>query len=308
MMGVIGYRSSVVGLMFGAQLAAQRIAPLPDSSGWGVHVLAIARAPDSSIWVGTYGQGIFVLRKDRSAWEQIRSSADTAAHSISWDFVHAFGFGSRGEVWYGTVGNGWGLSTDGGKTWKNWELRQLGPEWQYVAPNGIVTRGDTVYVATADGIKVTWDDGATWRVITDSAGVATTRDSVIGRIQSQYVLAIVADTSPNMWISTLKGLGHSPDGGRTWHEHFPPAPCAGEGCVNRARALSVDSGGRLWIGTEQGLFRFGPEFGGWGTADGQPCGTRASCPGGPVPVQAFTSRTLRPPGEAPPPRSSPPGK
>lgn len=302
----IGYRLSAVGCLLGASLSAQRIAPLPDASGWGVHVLAIARAPDSSIWVGTYGQGIFVLRKDRSQWEQIRSSADTAAHSISWDFVHAFGFGPRGEIWYGTVGNGWGVSTDGGKTWKNWELRQLGPEWQYVAPNGIVTRGDTVYVATADGIKVTWDDGATWRIITDSAGATTTRDSVIGRIQSQYVLAIVADTSPNMWISTLKGIGHSPDAGRTWHEHFPPAPCTGVGCVNRARALSVDSGGRFWIGTEHGLFRFGPEFGGWATADGQPCGQRASCPGGPLPVRAFTSRTLRAPGEAP--RSSPPGK
>ncbi len=102
--------------------------------------------------------------------------------------MHAFGFGARGQIWYGTVGNGWGVSTDGGKTWKNWEFRELGPEWQYVAPNGIVTRGDTVYIGTADGIKVTWDDGATWRVVTDSPGVTTARDSVWGRIKSQYVL------------------------------------------------------------------------------------------------------------------------
>src|SRR5206468_2212600 len=84
-------------------------------------------------------------------------------------------FGPRGEVWYGTVGNGWGLSTDGGKTWKNWEFRELGPEWQYVAPNGIVTVGDTTYIATADGIKVTGDDGKAWAVITDSAGEARRR-------------------------------------------------------------------------------------------------------------------------------------
>src|ERR1051325_184844 len=89
---------------------AQSIPPLPDSSGWGVHVLALARAPDSALWVGTYGQGIFVLRRGAASWEQIRSSSDTAAHAISWDFVHAFGFGPKGEVWYGTVGNGWGLS------------------------------------------------------------------------------------------------------------------------------------------------------------------------------------------------------
>src|SRR2546426_9595056 len=95
------------------------------------------------------------------------------SHSISWDFVHAFGFGPGGEIWYGTVGNGWGLSTDGGKTWTNWDFSQLGPEWQYVAPNGIVTRGDSVYIATADGIKLSWDHGASWFEITDSLGAAT---------------------------------------------------------------------------------------------------------------------------------------
>src|SRR5437667_286477 len=143
-----------------APLAAQQsLPPLPDTTGFGVHVLAIARAPDQSVWVGTYGQGIFVLRQGAGSWEQLKHSSDTTARSISFDFVHAFGFGPGGEIWYGTVGNGWGLSTDGGKTWTNWELKQLGPAWQYVAPDGIVTRGDTVYVGTADGIKLSWDRG-----------------------------------------------------------------------------------------------------------------------------------------------------
>ena len=198
--------------------ALQTIPQLPDSSAWGVHVLAIARAPDSAIWVGTYGRGIYVLRNGATSWEHIHSSDDTAAHAISWDFVHAFGFGPRGQIWYGTVGNGWGLSTDGGKTWKNWEFRQLGPEWQYVTPDGIVTRGDTTYIATADGIKVTWDDGATWRVITDSAGAATAKDSVMGRIGQQYVLAIErsAVDSNLLLIDYPSGTAGSSDGGRTW--------------------------------------------------------------------------------------------
>lgn len=211
----------VASLLCVAPLLGQTIPPLPDSSGWGVHVLAIARAPDSAIWVGTYGQGIFVLRSGRETaeagrvWERIRSSSDTAAHAISWDFVHAFGFGPRGEIWYGTVGNGWGLSTDRGKTWRNWEFGQLGPEWQYVTPNGIVTRGDTTYVATADGIKLTWDDGQTWRVITDSIGATTARDSVFGLIKSQYVKAIHADSE--ILISHVRGSEASRDGGRSWH-------------------------------------------------------------------------------------------
>jgi len=149
-------------------------------------------------------------------WERIRSSSDTSKHSISWDFVHAFAFGPKGQIWYGTVGNGWGLSTDGGKTWKNWEFRQLGPEWQYVAPNGIVTRGDTTYIATADGIKLTWDDGATWRVITDAIGATTAKDSVWGRITNQYVLQIEALDTGELWIRDRRGAASSRDGGRTW--------------------------------------------------------------------------------------------
>jgi murein DD-endopeptidase MepM/ murein hydrolase activator NlpD len=211
-------------LLFLVALQARTIPPLPDSSGWGVHVLATAYAPDSSMWVGTYGAGIFVMRKGSRNWEPIRSSNDTATHAISWDFVHAFGFGPRGEIWYGTVGNGWGLSTDGGKTWRNWEFGQLGPEWQYVAPNGIGTRADTTYIATADGIKLTWDDGQTWRVITDSIGVTTAKDSVFGRIDNQYVLGLrVSDVGgrPELWIRTVKGAETSTDGGRTWAKSSP---------------------------------------------------------------------------------------
>src|SRR5437899_1686343 len=202
---------------------AQQLPPLPDTTGFGVHVLALARAPDNALWVGTYGQGIFVLRHGAGSWEQMKHSADTAAHSISWDFVHAFGFGPRGEIWYGTVGNGWGLSTDGGKTWRNWEFRELGPEWQYVAPNGIFTLGDTTYISTADGIKVTSDDGKTWAVITDSAGAATAKDPVMGRIRNQYTYGILKLASGKLVVSYLRGSAVSADGGRSWQHTALPS-------------------------------------------------------------------------------------
>jgi len=255
--------------------SSQVLPPLPDTTGFGVHVLALARAPDNTIWVGTYGQGIFVLRQGAGSWEQLKHSADTAAHSISWDFVHAFGFGPRGEIWYGTVGNGWGLSTDSGKSWTNWDFRQLGPEWQYVAPNGIVTRGDTVYIATADGIKLSWDRGTSWAEITDSLGAATA-PRLWGRIRSQYVLALAAGAPPtdhSLWAAHLRGLARSTDGGRTWTEFPTPARCApaaGPECANRVRALAPDSGGVVWVGTEQGLYRLDPGRNAWLDKKGRP--------------------------------------
>jgi murein DD-endopeptidase MepM/ murein hydrolase activator NlpD len=187
---------------------------LPDTTGWGVHVLAIARDAGGGLWVGTYGQGIFVLPPNGTTWGHIRS--DTTGTSISFDFVNAIAFGGRGEIWYGTVGNGWGLSTDNGHTWKNWTLQQLGPEWQYVAPDGILVRGDTVYVATADGIQVTTDDGGHWQALEDGVGPLEKgpADSAFAVLPSEYVRRISADRR-GVVVSTLRGvmrLDHGPAG------------------------------------------------------------------------------------------------
>src|SRR5207244_2855754 len=158
------------------------------------------------------------------SWEQMKHSSDTTTRSISFDFVHAFGFGPRGEVWYGSVGNGWGLSTDGGKTWTNWALNELGPEWQYVAPNGIVTRGDTVYVGTADGIKLSWDRGVTWAEITDSSGALSAPHSW-GRLRSQYVLALARGSDGALWAGHLRGLARPTGGGRCGRRHVRGGRC-----------------------------------------------------------------------------------
>ncbi|TFG53388.1 MAG: hypothetical protein E4H37_03345, partial [Gemmatimonadales bacterium] len=154
---------AALGLLVSLAAQAQSQAPLPalpDPDGFGLHVLEVATDSRNGVWVGNYGHGIYALRPGSTEWEAIRH--DTTATSISWDFVHAIAFGPRGQIWYGTIGNGWGLSLDGGKTWRNWTFQQLGPEWQYVAPSGIVTSGDTTWVATADGIQFTTNDGTSW--------------------------------------------------------------------------------------------------------------------------------------------------
>src|SRR3989442_7117149 len=82
----------VTSVVAASSVAAQGIPPLPDSSGWGVHVLALAKGPDSSIWVRTYCQGIFQLRPRATVSEHPAHSNDTAAYSISSHFVRAFAF------------------------------------------------------------------------------------------------------------------------------------------------------------------------------------------------------------------------
>lgn len=209
--------------------------PLPDPTGWGTHVLALEVAPDGAIWVGTYGQGIYVSRDGTGReWTHL-TSADSGG--ISWDFVNAFAFAS-GEVWFGTVGNGWGVSRDGGTTWRNWTFDELGPRWQYVAPGGVGAAGDTIFVATADGLRITTDDGVSWNDVTDENG-----------LPSKYLLSLevtpVAGAPPIVRVTHLRGASTSRDGGRTW-EHDPEAAARGLAAPSplspTASPLPTDSG------------------------------------------------------------------
>jgi len=212
-----------------AALAAQAaLPPLPDSTGWGVHVLTLVRDPSGGIWAGTYGQGIYVLPAGGTAWRHIRS--DTTAGSLSWDFVHSIAFGASGDIWYGTVGNGWGVSQDGGATWHNWTLRELGPEWQYVAPAGIISRGNTIWVGTADGVQMTADVGAHWTAFVDATGPAARgpADSALTVLPSEYVRRITRSRT-GILLSTLRGsvsLAVSQDGSvsisQRGYAGFPP--------------------------------------------------------------------------------------
>lgn len=235
-------------LPFTPPLAAQATLPfpkLPDSTGWGVHVLSVARDPQNGIWIGTYGDGIYRLRAGATAWEHIRH--DSTATSISWDFVHAFGFGPRGEIWYGTVGNGWGLSTDGGATWRNWTFQDLGPEWQYVASDGIVVRGDTTWIGTADGIQFTTDDGAHWTALGDATGPASRgpADTAIAILANEYVRRIGPDRR-GLLVTTLRGNVRLALGPTGWTSEA----VASAAFAPRNRILIA---GRSWRGTSCGL-------------------------------------------------------
>ncbi|HKH83695.1 MAG TPA: hypothetical protein VKA25_08425, partial [Gemmatimonadales bacterium] len=201
----------------GGSAQSQGIPPLPDSTGWGIHVLTVARDPRGAIWVGTYGHGIYRLPAGATAWEQIRHDTTANSSSISWDFVQALAFGARGQIWYGTVGNGWGLSLDGGATWKNWTYDQLGPEWQYVTPSGIVVRGDTTVIGTADGLQVTTNDGGNWTAIGDGIGAPARgpADTGFPLLRSEYVRRLAADRRG--WnVATLRGSQRLHRGPSAW--------------------------------------------------------------------------------------------
>ena len=275
-------------------------AELPDTT-FGTHVLVVARSPhDQLLWVGTYGRGIFVTRADSAQkWRRITAvSSDTT--SISWNYVNAISFPNDSTIWYGTVGNGFGRSTDGGKTWRNWTFNQLGPEWQYVAPDGIRGRGDTVYIATADGLRVTYNNGRTFTCIQATSRIAggSTRgtsdacNEKLYTLPTEYLLSLEVTPEGDVWIGHLFGVSVSEDQGRTWRNLGPAdgVPRA------RVRAITVaDTVGRIWFATEREIYqrprpdtafaRVDLKVPGWPALPGGPRALIAS-PGQPYPIIA----------------------
>jgi hypothetical protein len=224
---------------------------LPDGTGWGVHVLAVERAPNGATWVGTYGEGIFVWGPRAEEWRHIPQSDD----GLSWGFVNSLAFHDSMTVWYGTVGNGFGLTTDGGATWRNWTLSELGPEWQYVAPSGIAVRGDTAYIATADGLRITADGGTTWRCVQARDAVSggnPRRDGGcterLSSLPSKYLLALDVEPDGSIWVGHLGGLSVSRDEGVSW----TTATGAGVAGANVRAVLVTEEA--VWAATESGIY------------------------------------------------------
>lgn len=227
---------------------------LPDTAGWGVHVLALERGPNGAFWAGTYGEGIFVLRPRASEWERIEPGTE---QSIAWGFVNSIAFGrDTADIWYGTVGNGFGRSVDGGQTWRNWTFADLGPQWQYVAPQGIVVRRDTVYIATADGLRITGDGGSTWLCVQagdrTAGGSPRAGDDCAERLHalpSKYLLSLDVAADGSIRVSHLRGISVSRDGGRSWTD------VESDGIAGRrVRSVRAERDTAVWAATEHGIF------------------------------------------------------
>lgn len=259
--GVVGCMSTLLAACAGAPPPArdaipslqQLPPPLPQQGPFGTHVLAAVRAPDASLWVGTYGHGIYRLPARDTAWVHMDVDPEDDG-SISWGFVNSIAVGD-GVVWYGTVGNGFGRSVDGGRTWRNWTFSELGPAWQYVAPDGIALRGDTVYVATADGLRITWDGGERWRCVVGEGphtGGARENDGCtehVPGLPTEYLLALAVGPDGAIWVGHLEGLSVSRDAGLSWW-----TASGGDFDGGRVRAVALTTDTTLWVATEDHIY------------------------------------------------------
>src|SRR6266550_1204768 len=238
--------------------AQQTLPPLPDTTGFGVHVLALGRAPDDAVWVGTYGQGIFVLRRGAGSWEQFKQLGP------EWQYVAPNGIVTRGDTVYVGTADGIKLSWDRGTTWAEitdsagaitaphpWgRLRS-----QYMLALGRGSDG-SLWAGHLRGLARSMDGGRTW-----TEYPAPTRCPPPGAECVNRVRALAADTGSLVWVGTERGLYRlDPTHGAWLDKRGTPTCPVGpvvKGCrvdLPPVQALVRAAAGRAFAGTREGVY------------------------------------------------------
>lgn len=235
-----------------AQLAPSLPPPIPAGGGWGLPVTALTRtARDGGLWAGTNGDGLWVLPENDGSWEQVTGpgapAGDATVNAVAVD---------GDNVWYGTVGGGFGMSSDGGETWRAWTAADVGGRWAYVAPEGIQARRGRAWIATLGGLRMTSDGGETWRCI-DVAGTSAPSargcDETVASLSNSYLLTLDVDLDRTIWVGHLEGVSVSADAGATWRELGSDQGLPRE----RIRHIAIEGDSIaqvVWVATEGQIF------------------------------------------------------
>lgn len=202
----------------------------------GKHLRAFAEYKNI-LWIGTHGG---LVKYDRSTENTIffnRANSDLPDNQIN-----ALAVDSAGILWIGAEVKG--LISYDGTIWKVFDTNTT-PLLYNTINHVAIDAKNRVWVGT--GYNDFWGSHASLALY--SGGTNWEIYSVSNsKLPSEYITALVASTSGDMWIGTVKGLVHADD--TVW----TPYTSTGSGIPsNYISALSIDKAGKLWVG----LFRKG---------------------------------------------------
>ncbi len=172
------------------------------------------------LFTAVNGGGFFVSRNWGQSWEFIdgyeypRNVDACLVHPQDHHLVLAGG----GSV----VGEGIYRSTDGGVTWENLHFTD------YMTPSVCAfavhpEQPNVIYAASkqSDGILASADWGKTWSQVAPIPGYTFTDFAMLATPPYSFFYAPRMKYTPDTGI-TEYGIIRSTDGGRTWHQSFPP--------------------------------------------------------------------------------------
>ncbi|MBA4147532.1 MAG: hypothetical protein H0X66_05400 [Verrucomicrobia bacterium] len=190
-----------------------------------------------TLWVGTYGGGLAILRSNTVENWPGRDGELTS------DYILALHRDRENTLWIGTDGSGMSRYKEGVFT-------------QFLGHD-----------APANTIRVIFEDSQTNLWVGHNLGVSRFLSNALvhePNFPRNTTKAIIEDSDKNVWFASLSGLTQ-------WRFGKFRAYKQADGlCSDRVNALFADSDGVLWIGTEAGLNRMQTvgEFTSFNTPDG----------------------------------------
>ena len=208
-------------------------------------IWSILAARDGTVWVGAERQGLWRYRSQTDDFISANEGRDGS--TLDHSYVLALAENSEGSLWIGTYG---GVFLYNRKT-DNFRVYRTEPENPYglassVATSILVDSRDGVWLASSRGVSYRKKDSEKFQQITMSDG-----------LPAQTVSSIVEDRNGNIWLATTNGVA------RMHPETFAIEIFSVEngfaGSTYNRNATLVDSKGRLYFGSTEGITAFYPE-------------------------------------------------
>lgn len=211
----------------------------------GNYVLSVQEDNNKNLWVGTWGDGLTIIDKERKSFRHYHHDpADTT--SLSGNNVYAITTDRNASIWVGTYGDGLDLYDPAKNSFRRYKHEKT---------NTNSISSDRIHVLLSDRQGYLWIgtfDGGVDR-FDKRTGLFThyQHDDSANSLSSNSIYCIFEDSRGNLWIGTNNGLnlldrktGHFTN----WSisEGLPNALIFG---------ILEDRNGNLWISTNNGLSR-----------------------------------------------------
>ena len=227
------------------QVDPGRPGALPDDNTW-----AVGQRKDGSLWIATNGGGVVRFDPATDRWHQYRHDpADPG--SLASDATQAVLVDSADRVWVGTADAGLDLYDPQHDQWIHHRARKGDPGSLFSDAVYAVrqARDGTIWVALEHGFDAI-----------DPASGTISHPAVIEGDPDGGVLATIFDVAETpdgrVWVgSFLNGLFSLDPATRSWTKFRPDPQIPDSLGSMRVNVLLADRRGRLWAGTNAGLYR-----------------------------------------------------
>lgn len=201
------------------------------------------------LWVGTYSGGLNVMRKGTNMFQYFQHDP-TVSHSLSHNNVYAITEDTEGNLWFGTYGGGLNLKkAGGGMHFESYRAIKTG---RYHISSDLVRTvffdsRNNLWVGTESGLNLRRDGSDHFEVF---RYVKDDSSSISGDI----VISIFEDSQNRIWFGTYK------DGLNQYHyESDSFSRIDGNEGLSESSVFGIlESGGQLWLSTNNGINSFDP--------------------------------------------------